>query len=40
MIEHQWDFSAMAVNRPVHHLHAVSPRPDLRHEIELADGRG
>ena len=39
MIEHQWDFSAMAVNRPVHHLHAVSHDPDLRHEIELADGR-
>jgi proteasome accessory factor A len=39
MIEHEWDFSPFAVHRPVHHLHAVSHDTDLRHEVEMADGR-
>ncbi len=39
MIEQQWDFSGMAVSKPVRQLHAVSHDPDLQHRIELTDGR-
>jgi proteasome accessory factor A len=39
MIERDWDFSGLLINRPVKQLHAVSHDADLHHEIELANGR-
>ena len=39
MVEQQWDFSSLALSRPVRQLHEVSHDPGLRYEIELADGR-
>ena len=39
MIEQSWDLSSLAINRPVRQLHAVSHDPELRHEIDMVDGR-
>jgi proteasome accessory factor A len=39
MIEEGFLAGDIAVSRPVHELHAVSHDPDLRHRVELRDGR-
>jgi proteasome accessory factor A len=39
MIEEGFLAGDLAVSRPVHELHAVSHDPDLRHLVELRDGR-
>ena len=39
MIEAGFLVDDLAVSRPVHELHCVSHDPDLRHQVELRDGR-
>lgn len=39
MIEEGFLAGDLALSRPVHELHAVSHDPDLRHRVELRDGR-